>query len=140
MFIVAIESKKNAEKKGGMAKAYLARLSAGPGGMVREFAGKEKALNTGNRRCFRMDAQAGDLFEARRWDWDGDRYVGGTTWFGIQADGSILELTRDEAARSALALKLANYAPPADLPAIARPTRIPPAGVFCRPLRESEQA
>lgn len=132
MFVVAIESKKNAEKKGGCAPAYLAQLTPTNTGVVRVFAKKRKELNTNNRRCFIMDARPGDLFEARRWDWNGERYVGGMVWFAIDGDGAVHEVTREEAMRASFTPRLADAAAASGLPAIQRPSRFPPAGVFCR--------
>lgn len=141
--IVSIESVKNAEKKGGCQRAYLARLATSLRGSIdRQFAPKLKELNERNRRAFRLGGKAGDVFEARRWWWDDERgsYVGGTCWFGVQADGSIFPLTRDEAFAAVLAPRLSNQPDAADLLAIQRPARMELNRVYSRSIKEVDEA
>ncbi len=103
-------SQKNAEKH-GHAKAYLARLKPGlRGSVAREFLPKT-AGSEGNRRVFGAAVRPGEVFEARRWEWDGERYAGGTVWVGVQADGSLLPLTRDEAMLAATSPRIEGPAP-----------------------------
>ena len=97
MHLVTLTSVKSAERN-GYGRAYLARLAPGLRGSIdREFI-RPKKISDGTRG-FMANARPGDIFEARRWLWDGLRqqYVGGTIWFGLQPDGSAIMLTRDEA-------------------------------------------
>lgn len=131
-FTVGFMSHKNAEG-GSRGKAYLARLTPGPrGSLSREFAKVEKRGD--NRRAFRATAVPGDVFEGRRWHWDDLRceYTGGTIWFGVQSDGTLFMLTRDEAAASVHAVRVDSHAS-TTLPEAVVPRRMVPDDLrICR--------
>ena len=94
---IHVTSHKNA-KRHGLSRPYLARLHLGERGSVgRAFAPRVKAGR--NEQRFVANGCAGDIFEARRWLWDAERrnYAGGTVYFGVQSDGSLFPLSRDEA-------------------------------------------
>lgn len=110
---VGITTLKSAERNGGP-KAYLARLT--PAG--REWAPRGPKPNNSRRSYVFRDARPGQVFEARRWWWNGDDYAGGTVWFTLGGDGTIHQLTRVEA-MAAAANRLLD-APPvtANVPAV----------------------
>lgn len=111
---VRLTTLKSAERNGG-GRGYLARLAPGPRGSVqRLFVRPRKA--TGGSRALETLAVPGDVFEARRWLWDANRqqYYGGTIWFGIQANGTVAMLTRDEAFRAVGAVAITGDTSPVD--------------------------
>lgn len=128
MYLVALESLRSGEKNGG-GRAYLARLTAGRGGSVERLFVKPRKVNP-KRRALESNAQPGDVFEARRWLWDGLRqqYYGGTLWFGVQSDGSLCPLTREEAFRAVGAVALPSGARP-EVPDHPRAARMMPDDV-----------
>lgn len=84
--------------KSGLKKPYLARLHLlDRGALDREFA---KVDGKKNLRKFLIKARPGEIFEARRCKWTGDDYVNSTVWFGLQRDGNVFMLSRDEAMAS----------------------------------------
>jgi hypothetical protein len=110
VYRVNFVSLKSAERNGG-GRAYLARLVASPDGSVdRQFANQEKRGK--NRRIFASNALPGDVFEARRWTWNSLRqqYSGGTLWFGVQQNGTLCRLNRDEAFQAVTTLMLTHSA------------------------------
>lgn len=97
MYVVSLTTLKSAERH-GKGRPYLARLVPGERGAVARLFVQPRKI-TDSRRELASAAKPGDIFEARRWLWDGERqqYYGGTVWFGVNAGGAICLLTRDEA-------------------------------------------
>jgi hypothetical protein len=142
VYRVNFVSLKSAERNGG-GRAYLARLVAGPDGSVdRQFANQEKRGK--NRRSFASNALPGDVFEARRWTWDSLRqqYSGGTLWFGVQQNGTLCRLNRDEAFQAVLAVAIAAERPqaPDHRPVERWATRVVPEDLQIFPVETSGQA
>ena len=134
---IEIGSHKSA-KRYGLKSPYLARLIKTDHGVDRAFAPRLKDGRGRNHQRFVARGCPGDIFEARRWLWDGDRqeYVGGTVYFGVQADGSLLLLSRDEAFFSLQVRRLSGPASIEDMPDLTRPTRILPDDIRAVPLPE----
>lgn len=129
-FVVSLTSVRSAERNGG-GRAYLARLVPGPRGSVNRLFVRYRK-DGDNRKILSSTATPGDVFEARRWHWNGLRqqYEGGTVWFGIQADGSICMLTREEAFRAVGAVPVTTSHRPV-VPDHRRPTRMVPDDIWC---------
>lgn len=129
-FVVSLTSVRSAERNGG-GRAYLARLEPGPRGSVNRLFVRVRKDGK-NRKILSSTAAPGDVFEARRWHWNGQRqqYEGGTVWFGIQADGSVCMLTREEAFRAVGATAIATSHRPV-VPDHRRPTRMVPDDIVC---------
>lgn len=126
MFIVSAETLKSARKH-GMGRAYMARLVPGLRGSIdRQFV-KAVKINK-NRQLFSSTAHPGDVFEIRRWRWDMMRqqYYGGTVWIGVQRDGRLTKLTRDEAFHAVHALGVSDDSKYDGSPANVYPERIVP--------------
>lgn len=134
-YLVALSSLKSAERNGG-GRAYLARLTAGPRGDVQRLFVRASKTSK-NRRALTSAARPGDVFEARRWLWDGNRqqYFGGTIWFGVQGDGSLCMLTRDEALRAIGAVALPAGGRP-EVPDHRRATRMVPDDLAIVPISD----
>lgn len=130
MYLVSTQSLKSAERNGG-GKAYLARLSAGPRGSVdRHFIKPHKATN--GAKGLTTTALPGDVFECRRWLWDGLRqqYTGGTIWFAVGQGGEIYPLTREEAFSAVGAVALPSRFRPV-VPDHCYASRIAPSDISC---------
>lgn len=112
-------------------RAYVARLYADQRGViVRDFVKREKSGDS--RLVFTVNTQPGDIYEIRRWFWDGNRecFMGGMVWIGLDQANEPFMLTRDEACASARLLRVETTAPPSDVPAINRPDRILPRDIL----------
>ena len=130
MYLVSTQSLKSAERHGG-GKAYLARLSAGLRGSIeRHFVKPTKATN--GAKGLASTAMPGDVFECRRWLWNGARqqYEGGTVWFAVGQGGEIYPLTRDEAFAAVGAVALPAGGRP-EVPDYRRAQRVAPSDISC---------
>ena len=85
-------------------KAYCALLKKGPRDTIdREFVRRTKS-ESGSEYLMMVETQPGDIYEIRRWWFDGQRqtYLGGTVWIGMDENNQPFALTRDEAFNSVL--------------------------------------
>jgi hypothetical protein len=133
MIIIRIQSLKSAEKNGA-GRPYLARLAKGIRDSIDRKFVKPVWGNAGKtRRIFETGAKPGDIFETRRWQWDNDRlqYFGGTVWFGVEKNGEITLLTREEAHNSIL-FGIDGEAQNNNVLALRFPKRVVPDDIQCR--------
>lgn len=116
MFTISMTTLKSARKHGAP-RAYLARLRPGARGSIDRLFAKTSKIND-NRQRLASAAQPGDVFEARRWTWNmlRQQYEGGTIWLGVQRDGTLTKLTRDEAFAAVHAIGLARPTDDSSLP------------------------
>lgn len=99
MIRIVFRSWKNAERN-GLGRPYAARLIPGPrGALNRRFLPETRRGSSKQVKVYDFLAEPGDIYEVRRWFWnhDRERYEGGTAWLGVQADGELFPLTREEA-------------------------------------------
>lgn len=108
MFTISMTTLKSARRRGAP-RAYLARLLPGARGSIDRAFVKASKINE-NRQRLASAASPGDVFEARRWTWNmlRQQYEGGTIWLGVQSDGSLTKLTRDEAFAAVHSIKIDN--------------------------------